>query len=87
MYYFTLLYIYFGNEISALHILIKSLFGKGLNICNLSGFKECASSFLEKKGKNGANKAIRQGNGEYVNIGKLILLRIDTHLHIHQGLQ
>jgi len=47
-----------GNETSALHIRIKSFFGKGLNVCKLSGFYSWKKE--KKKEKKGANKAIRQ---------------------------
>jgi len=65
-----------GNEVSHLHIQIKLLLREGLNICKSSGFRVYALLFWkekeEKRGKNRANKAIRQQNRDYVNVNNLI---------------
>ena len=66
--YFSWLHICVSNEISALHNLIKSLFREGLNIYKSSGFRVCALSLWKKRRKNGANKAIRQGNRDLMEI-------------------
>ena len=74
-----------GNEISALHNRIKPLSREGPNICKSSGFRVCMLLFSKKKkkkrGKNGADKAIRQENDDCVDISNLIHKNSYTFAH------
>ena len=74
--YFTLLYIYLGNEIRALHNRIKSL--EDPNICKSSEF------YSLKKRENAAKKAIGKETG-IVSMLATLFIRIYTNLHMPQG--
>ena len=55
-----------------MHNWIKPLFREDPNIYKSSRFRVCSLSFLEKRKKNWAKKAIRQGNGDCVYVSNLI---------------